>query len=235
MRILIADDHALFRESLRMLLTSRGFEVVGDARTGQEALTLTKSLVPDVVLMDLAMPEMDGIEATQKICRDMEQVQVVILTSSHDDEDLFQAIRAGAEGYLLKDMPAQELFSFLQGLAKGAPALAPSLARKLMHQMARVSSPPPRSRAHELTAREMEVLRAMVEGITSNRALAKHFNVSTNTVKFHIRNILDKMHLHNRAQVVSHALRYHLVPSLPRERRENGGQHGPAGVSSRKS
>ncbi|HEX6198932.1 MAG TPA: response regulator transcription factor [Thermoanaerobaculia bacterium] len=212
MRIVIADDHALFRDSLRSLLAARDLEVVGEARTGKEAIELAWKLKPDVVLMDLMMPEMDGLEATKRLAAELPDVKVIVLTASDEESNLFEAIKAGAKGYLLKDLEADKFFSLLEGVAKGEPALTPALARKLLDEFAR-----PRAAAREqydpdaLTDREQEVLELMVEGVTSNRKLASSLGVSENTVKFHVRNILDKLHLHNRAQVVGYALRHRLV------------------------
>jgi DNA-binding NarL/FixJ family response regulator len=217
MRVLIADDHALFRESLRSLLTARGMEVVGEARHGREAVELARSLKPDIVLMDLTMPEMDGLTATRLISAETPGVKVVILTASDDDANLFEAIKSGAHGYLLKDLEADRFFTLLGGVARGEPALTPSLARKVLQEFAHPSRS---ARAVEdpdaLTSREQEVLELMVGGVTSNRKLSRRLNVSENTVKFHVRNILDKLHLHNRAEVVSFALRTGLV-ELPKE------------------
>jgi len=212
MRILIADDHALFRDSLRSLLESHDVEIVGEASNGQEAIDLSWKNKPDVVLMDLMMPEMDGLEATKRIAAELPEVKVVILTASDDDSDLFEAIKSGAKGYLVKDLESTAFFSLLDGVGRGEPALTPALARKVLEEFAR-----PRRRASEshdpdaLTDRETEVLEHMVQGVTSNRRLAEHLGVSENTVKFHVRNILDKLHLHNRAQVVAYALRNRLV------------------------
>ncbi|MGD2115750.1 MAG: response regulator transcription factor [Acidobacteriota bacterium] len=212
MRIVIADDHALFRDSLRSLLAARDLEVVGEARNGKEAVELTWQLKPDVVLMDLMMPEMDGLEATKRLAAELPDVKVIVLTASDDEANLFEAIKAGAKGYLLKDLEADRFFSLLEGVAQGEPALTPSLARKLLDEFAR---PKPAAREEydpdALTEREQEVLELMVDGITSNRRLASELGVSENTVKFHVRNILDKLHLHNRAQVVAYALRHRLV------------------------
>lgn len=212
MRILIADDHALFRDSLRSLLEAHDFEVSGEAEDGKQAVELAWKLKPDVVLMDLTMPEMDGLAATRQLAAELPDVKVVILTASDDDANLFEAIKAGAKGYLLKDLQSSQFFSLLEGVSRGEPALTPALARKLLDEFAH-----PKRRAQEvhdpdaLTDREGEVLELMVEGVTSNRDLAKRLGVSENTVKFHVRNILDKLHLHNRAQVVAYALRHQLV------------------------
>lgn len=216
MKLVIADDHALFRDSLRSLLAARDLEVIGEARTGKEAIELAWKLKPDVVLMDLMMPEMDGLEATKRLAAELPEVKVIILTASDDESNLFEAIKSGAKGYLLKDLEADRFFSLLEGVAKGEPALTPALARKLLDEFAR---PKPSAREvydpDALTDREQEVLELMVEGVTSNRKLASELGVSENTVKFHVRNILDKLHLHNRAQVVAYALRHRLVePSM---------------------
>ena len=212
MRVLIADDHALFRDALKSLLTARDLEVVGEAQNGREAIELAWQLKPDVVLMDLAMPEVDGIEATKRLAGELPDVKVVVLTASDDDASLFEAIKSGAKGYLVKDLESTAFFSLLDGVGRGEPALTPALARKVLEEFAR-----PRRRANEshdpdaLTDRETEVLEHMVQGVTSNRKLAEHLGVSANTVKFHVRNILDKLHLHNRAQVVAYARRNRLV------------------------
>ncbi|HVT61106.1 MAG TPA: response regulator transcription factor [Thermoanaerobaculia bacterium] len=215
MRVLIADDHTLFRDSLRSLLEARGIEVVGEAANGREAVALAHHLAPDVVLMDLAMPELDGLAATRLLSADLPQVRVVVLTASDDDSKLFEAIRSGAQGYLLKDLKADEFFDQLARVGNGEPALTPAIARKLLLEFARPSQPaaqqPPANDPDALTDREREILTLLVEGVTSNRKLAGRLGLSENTIKFHVRNILDKLHLHNRAQVVSYALRHRLV------------------------
>ena len=212
MKLVIADDHLLFRDSLKSLLETRDHQVVAMAGTGREAIEMARRYHPDLVLMDLAMPEMDGLSATKVIAAEIPEVKVVVLTASNEDEDLFDAIKAGAEGYLLKDLQADRFFSLLEGVKRGEPALTPLLARKLL---AEFKSPRTDSNKDSdpdaLTQRESEVLEAMVNGITTNRKLAKHLGVSENTVKFHMRNILDKLHLHNRAQAVSYALRHKIV------------------------
>ena len=212
MRILIADDHSLFRESLRSLLVSRGFEVVGEAREGREAVELARRLQPDIVLMDLSMPGLDGLAATRLMAAEMPQVKVVVLTGSDEDANLFEAIKSGAQGYMLKNLESRDFFALLEGVGRGEPALTPLLAGKLLQEFAR--PPRPAAETHDpdaLTEREREVLELLVRGVTSNRKLAKQLGVSENTVKFHVRNILDKLHLHNRAQVVGFALRHGIV------------------------
>ena len=216
MRILIADDHALFRDSLRSLLESQDIEVVGEAKNGQEAIDLSWESKPDVVLMDLTMPEMDGLEATKRIAAELPDVKVVVLTASDEDNNLFEAIKSGAKGYLMKDLKSEQFFKLLEGVERGEPALTPAVARKLLDEFARPKKPTKEEYDPDaLTDREREVLELMVQGTTSNRRLAKHLGVSENTVKFHVRNILDKLHLHNRAQVVAYALRTRLVDSPP--------------------
>ena len=132
MRVLIADDHPLFRDGLRSLLEARGIEVVGEARTGREAVEQTRRLRPDVVLMDLSMPEMGGLAATRLISAEQPEVKVVVLTASEDDADLCEAIKSGAQGFLFKNLGSDEFFRLLDGVARGEPGLTPGLARKLL-------------------------------------------------------------------------------------------------------
>lgn len=212
MRILIADDHALFRDGLRSLLESHDMEVVGEASNGREAVALARALEPDMVLMDLLMPEMDGLEATKRLTAELPKVKVLILTAADDDGKLFEAIRSGAMGYLLKDLESQDFFTLLEGVARGEPALTPAVARKLLEEFARPAEEPTvPSDPLGLTGRERDVLEQLVQGTTSNRDLSESLGVTENTVKFHMRNILDKLHLHSRAEVVAYALRHRLV------------------------
>jgi DNA-binding NarL/FixJ family response regulator len=219
MRVLLADDHALFRDGLRSLLEARGVEVIGEARNGREAVDQTRRLSPDVVLMDLNMPELDGLAATRLISAAQPDVKVVILTASEEDAHLFEAIKSGAQGYLFKNLASDELFRLLDGVARGEPALTPALARKLLGEFARPAPAAPAPHAADrldaLTEREHEVLNLLVQGITSNRELAERLVISENTVKYHFRNILDKLHVQNRAQVVAFAVRQGIVE--PRE------------------
>jgi DNA-binding NarL/FixJ family response regulator len=162
------------------------------------------------------MPEMDGLAATRLISADHPEVKVVILTASDEDSKLFEAIKSGAQGYLLKNLESEDFFNLLAGVKRGEPALTPALARKLLQEFARPAQTPPLPQDPDaLTDREREVLELLVNGVTSNRRLAKQLGVSENTVKFHVRNILDKLHLHNRAQVVSYAIRHHIVETPP--------------------
>lgn len=211
MRVIIADDHALFRDGLRSLLEARGVEVVAEARNGREAVEQARQLRPDIVLMDLTMPVMGGLEATRLISAELPEVSVVVLTASEDDADLFEAVKSGAEGFLPKNLEADQFFDLLQGVTEGQPALTPGLARKVLNEFARPAAPRPERTAEELTEREREVLELLVQGVTSNKDLADRLFVSENTVKYHLRNILNKLHLQNRAQVIAYALRHGLV------------------------
>src|SRR5688500_1881688 len=211
MRILIADDHALFRDGLRSLLTAQGHDVIGEAKNGREAIAMARELVPEMVLMDLSMPEVDGIAATKVIAAEMPNVKVVILTASESDATLFDAIKSGAQGYLIKNLEADDFFALLDRAGKGEPALTPALARRLLVEFAKPVETAATTDEEMLTAREQEVLELMVEGVVSNRKLAKRLGLSENTVKFHVRNILDKLRLHTRAEVVGYALRHGMV------------------------
>lgn len=211
MQILIADDHALFRDGLRSLLEAHGVDVVAEARTGQEAVDLTGLHRPDVVLMDLAMPEMDGLAATRLISANLPEIRVVVLTASEQDADLFEAIKSGAQGFLPKDLESAQLFALLDGVMRGEPALTPALARKVLAELARPLATRSEPAGQSLTDREQDVLEQLVAGVTSNRDLALRLFVSENTVKYHLRNILDKLHVQNRAQVIAYAMRHNLV------------------------
>jgi len=212
MRVLLADDHSLFRDGMKSLLRSRRYEVVGEARNGEEAVEATRRLRPDIVLMDLAMPVLDGLSATRLISAEMPQVKVVIVTASEEDANLFEAIKSGAKGYLMKDLKADVFFALLDGVEKDQPALTPALARKLLQELSHPHAKPRSEDPDALTDREQEVLELLVQGVTSNKKLADRLGVSENTIKFHMRNILEKLHLHNRAEVIAFAARRGVVP-----------------------
>lgn len=209
MRVLIADDHALFRDGLRSLLEARGVEVVGEAKNGREAIELARRHRPDIVLMDLTMPEVDGLTATRLVATELPDVRVVILTASDDEADLFEAVKSGAQGYLLKNLEADEFFQALASVMAGEPVLTPRLARRLLQELAQ--RPAVQEQAAMLTDREREILELLVQGVTSNRELAERLFISENTVKYHLKNIMSKLHLKNRAQVIAYALRTGLV------------------------
>jgi DNA-binding NarL/FixJ family response regulator len=208
LRVLIADDHALFRDGLRSLLEAQGIEVIAEARNGREAIELARVHKPDVVLMDLSMPEMGGLEATRLLTAELPEIRVVVLTASEDDADLFEAVKSGAQGYLPKDLEASQLFALLAGVTRGEPALTPGLARKVLGAFAQANESRPPSRGDTLTERERAVLELLVAGVTSNRELAERLFVSENTIKYHLRHILDKLHVQNRAQVIAYAVRH---------------------------
>jgi DNA-binding NarL/FixJ family response regulator len=214
------DDHRLVREGLKGFLTMRGVEIVGEGSNGQEAVRLVRELTPDILLMDLSMPEMNGLEATRLIKAERPEQVIVILTASESEADLFEAVKSGAQGYLLKSLEPEQLVGQLEAAARGEAALTPALAAKLLTELARSASSPQAAQAaaptptraaspdqiEPLTAREREVLDLVVRG-ASNHEIAEALVVSDNTVKYHLKNILGKLHLHNRAQVVAYALR----------------------------
>ncbi|MBI5653188.1 MAG: response regulator transcription factor [Chloroflexi bacterium] len=204
MRVLIVDDHPLFRDGLATLLHARGMEIVGEANNGAEALEQARALYPDLILMDINMPQMDGLEATRLIKLEMPATKILILTVSDDDENLFEAIKSGAHGYLLKNMPSQQFFETLTDVAKGDAPIQRGLAEKILNEFSE------RTRAEELTDREKQVLSLVAEGAT-NRDIASRLNVSENTIKFHLKNILEKLHLRNRAQAAAYAIRAGLL------------------------
>lgn len=211
MRILIADDHALFRDGIRSLLEARGVEIVAEASNGREAVDMVSTSMPDIVLMDLNMPVMDGLDATRVLTADYPEVRTVVLTASEDDVDLFEAIKAGAQGYLPKNLEAPAFFELLERVMLGEPAFTPGIARKMLGELARPPDDRPVRDVHVLTDREQDVLELLVSGVTTNRELAEQLFVSENTIKYHLRNILDKLHLSNRAQVIAYAVREGLV------------------------
>ncbi len=217
MKVLIVDDHILVRDGLRSLLEARGIEVVGEATNGEEAVELARELKPDIVLMDLMMPKMDGIEATKLISAELPEVRVVVLTASEEEEDLFEAIRSGASGYIIKNIDPDRFFELLEAAYQGEPALPPNLARKVLQEFAQPRIERKKRPDAELTDREREILELLVQGITSNKEIAERLFLSESTVKYHLHNILNKLHLQNRAQVVAYALQHGLIPKDKRQ------------------
>jgi DNA-binding NarL/FixJ family response regulator len=205
MRILVVDDHPLVRDGIVSLLRARHEDVVGEAGDGAGALALARKLHPDVILMDIRMPSMGGLEATRRIKAELPEVKIVMLTVSDDDADLYEAIKSGADGYLLKSLTSEEFFALLAGVSCGEAAIPPSLAMKMLRDLVRPEADqPPVEDA--LTAREEEVLRLLARGL-SNREIGAALGISENTVKYHTRNLLDKLHLRNRSQVIAYAAR----------------------------
>jgi NarL family two-component system response regulator LiaR len=204
-RILIADDHAIVRKGIRALLASkRDLQVVGEAMNGAEAVAQAKLLRPEVVLMDLMMPGMDGIQATREICAALPGTRVLVLTSFTGDEQVFPAIKAGALGYLLKDTGPQELVQAIHQVRRGEPSLDPTIARKVL---AEISSPPPQPAAPTLlTEREVEILRLVAQGL-ANKEIARKLTITEETVHTHVGKILAKLHLASRTQAALYALK----------------------------
>jgi len=215
-RVLIVDDHALFRRGLEMVLAEEpDIDLVGEASDGAEAVEKAGEALPDVVLMDIRMPKSSGIEA----CRAMKEVapsaKIVMLTISDEEEDLFEAIRAGASGYLLKDIPYDEVADVVRAVHGGQSLINPSMAAKLLTEFAALAGRDEEERtqqvpAPKLTGREMEVLRLVARGM-NNRDIAKELFISENTVKNHVRNILEKLQIHSRMEAVMIAVREKLI------------------------
>jgi DNA-binding NarL/FixJ family response regulator len=211
MRVLLADDHALFRAGIASLLEVWGLDVVGRAANGLEAVEQARELRPDLILMDIEMPDCDGLEATRQIKAELPETRIVMVTVSDDQDNLFEAIKSGAEGYLLKATSEQELSAALTKIADGQPALSPGLADKIIDEFARVTRDVPAKEPEvRLSGREHEVLELVAAGST-NREIAATLFISENTVEFHMRNILGKLHANNRTQAVAHAIRSGLV------------------------
>jgi NarL family two-component system response regulator LiaR len=207
-RVLIVDDHGMVREGLRAYLELESdIQVVGEARDGQEAVRRAQELQPDVVLMDLVMPNMDGVDATSQIKQQRPDTHVIILTSFLEDERVVPAIKAGATSYLLKDVAAADLARAIRGARAGQAQLHPEVARRLMQQ---VTSPRKAEAGAQLTEREREVLRLLAEG-RSNKEIARSLVVSERTVKGHVSNILGKLGLQDRTQAALFAVRHGLA------------------------
>jgi two-component system NarL family response regulator len=213
-RVLVVDDHALFRRGLEMVLAQESdIDVVGEAADGAEAVELARELTPDVVLMDVRMPRRGGIEACTGIKDVTPTTKIVMLTISDEEADLYDAIKAGASGYLLKEISIDEVASAIRAVHGGQSLISPSMASKLLNEFAtlikrgdeRQHVPAPR-----LTERELEVLKLVAKGL-NNRTIAEQLFISENTVKNHVRNILEKLQLHSRMEAVVYAVREKLL------------------------
>lgn len=207
LRILLVDDHALFRSGLRLLLQQEaGFEIIGEAADGLDAVKRAQQLSPDVVLLDLNMPGLSGLEALQLIKQDRPQCTVLILTVSEEGDELAQALRGGASAYLLKNMDADALIQSIHKAASGTPVIADSMTAKLVAQL---QKPPARNAAdsdiERLTPREREILQSLARG-ESNKEIARRFNLAESTVKIHVQNILKKLNLGSRVQAAVYAV-----------------------------
>lgn len=209
MKTLLVDDHPLFLEGLKNLLTLRGIEVIGTAQDGMEALEKTRILRPEIILMDIQMPTLDGLAATRLIKAELPEVKIVMLTMSAEDGDLFDAIKNGACGYLLKTLDVDEFFSLFVGLGRGESPLSPGLAGRVLDEFARQlkesrSIEPREVQAEVLSARQIQVLTLVAQGLTYKEVGAKLF-LAERTVKYHIGEIIDRLHLENRSEAIQYA------------------------------
>lgn len=222
-RTLLVDDHQLFREGLANILNSQpDFEVIGQASDGLEAVVKARDLVPDLILMDIGMPGCDGLEATQRIKRELSSVYIVMLTVRDEDEKLFEAIKSGAQGYLLKSIRSWELLALLRGAVRGEAAITPALAGRMLEEFRRLGQHTHRFSEEGTTAlsqREQEVLSLVAEG-AGDKEIAEELSISIHTAKSHMRNILAKLHIGGRHEAALFALREGLIrPSNGNSRR----------------
>ena len=214
MRVLLADDHPLFLDGLKNLLSGRGVQVVGTARNGLEALEKARRERPDVVLMDIQMPRCDGLAATRLIKAELPEIKIVMLTMSGENDDLFEAIKSGASGYLLKTQDTEDFFTRLMELSRGEAPLSPGLAARLLAifggQAGTVDLEKSALKDSPLTARQWEVLTLAAQGLTY-KEVAAALCLSERTIKYHMGEILARLHLENRAQVVEYARRSRII------------------------
>jgi DNA-binding NarL/FixJ family response regulator len=211
-QVLVADDHDLYRRGMQVVIgLEDDIRIVGEARNGQEVAALAIDLAPDVVLMDVRMPVLSGIEACRLVKAEVPSTKILMLTMSDDEEDLFEAVRAGASGYLLKDQPAEDVAGAIRAVHAGQSMLPPSMAALLIAEFGRLSrSAPQEPAAPRLTERELQVLRCVARG-AANKEIARELAISENTVKNHVRNILEKLQLHSRVEAATYAIRRNLV------------------------
>jgi len=220
-RVLITDDHPLARRAICSLLESEDdFDIVGEAESGEQAVTMCRELMPDLVLMDIQMPGMTGLEATRKIKQLNPQSKIVMLTVSDDVADLFAAIQNGAQGYLLKNMDPDDWIVYLRGLLDDNSEIARRMADRLFHQFRSASAQSvEETKPHVLSQREGEILMCVASG-QSNRQIAEQLVITENTVKNHIKNILAKLSLDNRVQLTAYAIRHGLTHISQKQRRK---------------
>lgn len=211
MRVLIVDDHALFRSGLASLLTANSIEVVGEASNGLEGVEKTRQLRPDLVLMDVKMAGLGGIQATRLINAEMPQTKIVMVTAFDDDEDLFEAMKSGAAGYILKNMEAEKFVNLLSSVMDGEVVVSPWIADKIVKESFRQPGRRGSSKfVNDLTNKEAKVIKLVADG-ASNKEIASSLNISDNTVKYHLRNIMEKLQVRNRAQMAVYAVRKGIV------------------------
>jgi len=226
MKVLLVDDNRLMLEGLQNLLEANDIEVVGTAADGQASLDLVRKLKPDVILMDIRMPRYDGLAATRLIKAEMPDAKIIILTTSDEDDDLFEAVKSGACGYLLKSMDSNELVEALDQACQGTPPFSPGLAAKLLNEFARLNnskgSIPSKSASEPgeeeirgvLKPRQIEVLTLLADGLSYKEIGARLF-LSPRTIKYHMTEIMDRLHLENRAQVLAYAGKMGLTAKMP--------------------
>lgn len=213
LRVLLIDDHLLFRKGVEAVLDTRpDIQIVGQGSNGLEAIALAHETHPDIILMDIAMEKCNGLEATRRIRQELPDIKIIMVTVSEEDKDLFEAIKAGAQGYVIKDLKVHQLFDVIDTVAEGEASFSGTIAVKILEEFRR----PKESEAQgadtvdPLSSREIEVLELIVQGL-SNKEIADRLYISESTVKGHLRNILDKLHLQNRIQAAVYAVRQGLV------------------------
>lgn len=216
MKILLVDDHTLFLQSLKVLLSTNGYQVVGTAMDGMEALKQARTLHPDLILMDVEMPVCDGLAATRLIKAEMPEIKIVILSVSASDEHLFEAIKSGASGYILKSQSADRFLEMVGQIERGGAALPPQLAARLLDEFARqahrLATQDAQDAPADLTPRQVEILTLVAQGLTYAQ-IAESLHLSGATVRYHLDQVMDRLHLQNRAQVIAYAARHGLTKS----------------------
>ncbi len=217
MRILLVDDHIIFRKGVAALLSNReDMTIVGEVGNGLEAIQAARELLPNVILMDINMPKCNGLEATRRIKRELPHIKIIMLTVADDDQNLFEAIKSGAQGYLLKNLEPDRLYDFLESISRDEAPLSGAIAAKILKEFSQPSaySQQESDVIETLTPREISILELVVDGLT-NKEIAAKLYISDNTVKIHLRNILEKLHLQNRIQAAVYAVRKGLVDESP--------------------